>query len=109
MLTLKPTIIDQNNFEFSKSTVSLAEVKSYQYNKKVIDEYQSFISTLSLQEINNEVEYLLSEIDLVKLNKEVFIKLDSIMQILEKRSSKEAATLIRKIREEVYHQIQDIY
>ncbi len=109
MLQLNSTLLDQNKLEKSKDVVTLGEIKTFNLNKRMVEEYQQYLSELSLQQINHEVEYLLSEIDLSTYDREAFWRLDSVMQLLENRSTTGAANLIRKIREEVYDRVRSIY
>lgn len=109
MLKMNSTLLDQNKFEKSKDVVTLGEIKSFNLTKRMVEEYQQYLTELSLQQINHEVEYLLSEIDLSTYDREAFWRLDSVMQLLENRSTAGAANLIRKIREEVYERVRGIY
>ncbi len=109
MLKLKSTLLEENRLEKNKHIVSLGDAKSYHLGKKLIEEYQQYLSELSLQEINHEVEYLLEEIDLSTYDREAFWRLDAVMHLLENRSTTGAAKLIRKIREEVYERVRSIY
>jgi hypothetical protein len=109
MLKLKSTLLEENRLEKNKHIVQLGDAKSYQLGKRLIEEYQSFLADLSLQELNHEVEYLLEQIDLSTYDREAFWRLDAVMHLLENRSSTGAAKLIRKIREEVYDRVRSIY
>lgn len=109
MLQLNSTLLDQNKFEKSKDVVTLGEIKTFNLKKRMVEEYQYYLSELNIQNINHEVEFLLSEIDLSTYDREAFWRLDSVMQLLENRSTTGAANLIRKIREEVYERVRSIY
>lgn len=109
MFQLKSTLLEENTMKLSSEVITLGEAKTYQRNKKLLEEYQNYLSELSLHQINNEVEYLLAEIDLSTYDREAFWRLDSVMQLLENRSTTGAANLIRKIREEVYDRVRSIY
>lgn len=106
---MNSTLLDQNRLEKSKDVVSLGDIKTLNLTKRMVEEYQQYLIELSLQQINHEVEYLLSEIDLSTYDREAFWRLDSVMQLLENRSTTGAANLIRKIREEVYDRVRVIY
>lgn len=109
MLQAQTTHLDYHKHEQDKNIVSISEIKALHLNKRMIDDYQQYLRELSLQQINHEVEYLLSEIDLSTYDREAFWRLDSVMHLLENRSTADAATLIRKIREEVYERVRTIY
>ena len=106
---LQSTLLEHGSIDRKKHLISLNDMRINKVAEKVIKEYQEYLSELNLQQINHEIDYLLSEINLSTYDKEAFWKLDSVMQLLEQRSSTGAAKLIRKIREEVYDRVRLMY
>ena len=92
-----------------EKVVSLQDIKTSQVGQKKINEFLKYLSDLPLYQINNEIDFLLSEIDLSTFEREAFWKLDAIMNLLEDRSSPGAAKLIRKIRGQVYDRVRQMY
>ena len=92
-----------------EKVVSLQDVKTTQVGQKKIQEFLNYLSDLPLYQINHEIDFLLSQVDLSTFDREAFWKIDAIMNLLENRSSPGAARLIRKIRGEVYDRVKSMY
>jgi hypothetical protein len=106
----KSTLLEHYHVEKNHSSlVTMTDFKDQKQLRKLSEEYQIYLEDLSINLLSHEVDYLLSEIDLSTYDKEAFWRLDSVMQILENRSSTAAAKLIRKIREEVYDRVRTMY
>jgi len=74
-----------------------------------ITHYKSYIQMLTTLETQQEIDYQLSQINLEIYDRLHFCKIDSIISILENKSTPEAAHLIRKIRNEIYQRVKDFY
>jgi len=88
---------------------SFDKVKSDKKLLESITIYKSYIQTLSILEVQQEIDYQLSQINIEIYDRLHFCKIDCIISILENRSTPEAAGLIRKIRHEIYQRVKNFY